>query len=262
MPAARAGIPCASGAFALTPRAATSAVHERESSRAVPGDVGEAALIDRVRVAAAETSGQLTPNAFDTRAQAREATARRRGWSHSPEPNSQTLIDRSGTWAAALKKAGVPVHAPAMKTARPIEHILDEFIDQMGFTPVKPYFLTWCGRMDISVGADSKRWDEAIERTRAYRAALGKGMPAVRSRKDSPPLPEARPRISRAKPKGWRTLERCIEALARWGREEIGGRRPRTRGYRTWSKGRSDAPGLTTLQEHGTFGDLCREAGL
>ena len=248
--------------ISLSPHAATAAALERDPARAVPRGTPDAALLDRVAIAASELHDPLTPNAFDLWAQEREAMAHRRGWSVPPEPNSQTLISRFGSWPAALRKAGVPVPKAGHKRARPIEELLDEFIDQMGFTPVRPYFEAWCGRMDISVSAASKRWDEAIERTRAHRAALGKGMPAVRKQKDSPELPEARPRVARAKPKGWWTRERCIAALVRWGREELGGRRPRTRDYRAWSKGQADAPGLSTLQEHGTFGDLCREAGL
>ncbi len=231
-------------------------------------------LIFKALRACVLATGQV-PLAYDWDAWTATENRRREraGLTPLPLPHSRFILDRFDTWGAALVAAGVIEDAATLptpqswdrKTARPVPESISECIDATGILPTRRWFMEWCQRMDIPVGADLKSWGKAVDACRELRRAAGKTTPATAtSPKDAPPLPDQvtsdAPR-RRAFGTRW-TREECIAALARYGREHLNGKPPTQRHYRACAKGDSDLPSPSTLQKHGLFQDLCTEAGL
>jgi len=79
----------------------------------------------------------------------------------------------------------------------------------------------------------------------------------------SPPLPDDEESADRRRGRrDYWTRERCLEALRRYRDAYLRGKPARQRHYRDCAKRDSKLPSCSTLQRHGKFQDLCREAGL
>ncbi len=90
-------------------------------------------------------------------------------------------------------------------------------------------------------------------------STLGRAVPA----RWAPELPEqVENKMRRRIRRGHWTKDACLEALGYYGKTYLKGQAPRATHYRAWAKGDANLPSRSTLQKHGRFQDLCREAGL
>lgn len=257
--------------MALEPAETRMVLIAGDGSQLVATDLPTELMLKAVR--AAQLQLGTTPGAFeyDNWVERHIATRRRSGLLAYQLPRSVTIISRLGSWETALRDAGIltPEDAApnwrADRAAAPSAvETLDRCIEETGVLPARAYFIKWCRRRDIPVGRELLEWSALVDAVRLARTDRGASTPArATMTRKSPPLPDEEECADRRRAlRDYWTRERCLEALRRYRDTYLRGKPARQRHYRDCAKRDSKLPSCSTLQRHGKFQDLCREAGL
>lgn len=195
---------------------------------------------------------------------------RRRSRHHTPIwlPSSLQVVGYCGTWAAALRLAGLkPTRGPGMRNGLAVIDALDLCISAHGALPSQRELAAFATAQRIAVARRNGTWAECVAQVRMKRAARGENTPAALPRRD-PRRPDYThvfehiandPTLPRKVKKRWSEPE-CIEWLIRFITELPPGRSPSYNAYKGFSERHPDAPWPRSFERYGGFTVLREKA--
>ncbi len=236
-----------------------------------------------LRVAALRRGvGSLTLAEYRAEREAMLAADRAR-WLHGGAlrvPTDEQVIAVAGSWEAALLLAGLSSGSPRPRTAQQVAltrgDVIERFHEHYGRRPSRPELEAFARGNGLPMRAErGRKWSAIVAEWEHQRRERGLPPPRVEPRPPGRPTPKrartrtdhyardvgaARPGEHRAKGK-W-TRANCAAAVTRYLVQLRAGERSTQRGYTDWAatQPRGSAPTMSTIQEHGGWEAVRREA--
>jgi hypothetical protein len=176
-------------------------------------------------------------------------------------PTSFEIIEQWETWSAALAAAGLePYEQPHERTAVSPADAYDLLIELSGKLPNREAIEELRARHGISIGRmpPKAEWDAFVTEHAEECAKRGLDTPtAVMTKADRDELEipaDMLATLPRKRPKGYRTYERCLQALAEF--LQTPGIEHTQRNYQKLSKGNPNWPALRAITDHANYGPM------
>lgn len=194
-------------------------------------------------------------------------TADRKRWRHGRQlrlPTADQVRKVAGTWEQALELAGLrPSPKVSPFVAPSISELLDRCYAVHGTQPCCDELRAFARANGIAFPRLSLKWRELVAEWKASRRERGLPVP------EGPPPPHERPDygadVGAARADERRNTDRsdreeCVAWVAKYLRSVEPGKRPGVLDCRQWRRRGHDAPAYESLQQHGGWRAVRREA--
>lgn len=208
---------------------------------------------------AAHRIGAATITSADYRRE--RAKVLRDGCSGSVLPDEEQILQKAGSWRAALAISEMPFDDPLERELERfvgVSSVLDRALEAHGVIPTQTELFTFVGANDLTLPDRITPYREVIEEWRLHR--LNRGLQTPEYAPGGTGRPDFTRRViwerSRRIRRGYWTEERATAAVARFLASRAGGEPTTRKAYVDWSKGNRDAPSAAYLDRW--FGGFSR----